>query len=682
MRIRAKYFYMQLIVVGGFIASITFLLLRFNQTAQLKALSLNGVTALSELEVYINKTSFINRSMDSDKLLWEDWTLTGKKFDFEFRQMLASPAIYLLSPSIRNRTATLLENWDNITEENVKPLNTLFERLINNETMEQSQLDLAVVRLRDALVTNVQMPTSSLLDKIELEVKAFSSLLYILTASIAVVFLLISSLFGLNFARTFGRNIALLEKGLASVAGGNFSSRIDIKSKDEFGTISSHFNSLIGDLWFRLDAMKNMMQQIEQFAQEPNKKTSLEHFILQLAVNNTHSNAGMLMTVQDNMLIYNTSTGFFPPPMPLPGAVSGKKEYVSKWFEAHKVAAGEGILGEILSDHKPRFIRDNRDKSLPDNADAGSEFYINSAVFIPIHTSGELYGVLSLARTTDRRHFTDLDYSYMQTYCEFVGQIIDNRIKYLELERMQTINREIEVAADIQKTLLPGKMPKLTGAEAAAFSHAAKGVSGDYYDVFHLEHNKTAFVICDVAGKGVPASLMMIMIRTILRTINTEGKQANELLQELNRTISARLGADRFATISLLIFDTVQRKISYSNGAHHPLYIYRKKTGTYRMFDTDGLPMGIDINASFGHKNISIEDDDYLILFTDGLPESKNIDGKELGTERLLRFIARNAGEKPKDLCELVNKYLDTFTEGAPQHDDQTFLVIKAGRKG
>ena len=157
-----------------------------------------------------------------------------------------------------------------------------------------------------------------------------------------------------------------------------------------------------------------------------------------------------------------------------------------------------------MTSGESKFIRSNTGKELPDNANPESDLFINSAIFIPLKISGITGGILALALIDKEAVFTDLDYSYMRSYGEFISMTMDNMQKYFELMRSQQINREIEVAADIQKTLLPEKMPIIAGAEVAAFSDAAKGVSGDYYDVFSLGDEKTALIICDVAGKGVP----------------------------------------------------------------------------------------------------------------------------------------------------------------------------------
>ena len=109
--------------------------------------------------------------------------------------------------------------------------------------------------------------------------------------------------------------------------------------------------------------------------------------------------------------------------------VASKREYVSEWFASHRIAPGEGILGQILVSGEPRFVRDNSDGELPDNANPESDLYINSAIFIPLQISGVTLGILALALTGQGGVFTDLDYSYMQSYGEFIALTMDNMQK-------------------------------------------------------------------------------------------------------------------------------------------------------------------------------------------------------------------------------------------------------------
>jgi len=239
------------------------------------------------------------------------------------------------------------------------------------------------------------------------------------------------------------------------------------------------------------------------------------------------------------------------------------------------------------------------------------------------------------------------------------------------------LNREIGVAAEIQKTLLPGRMPSMKAMQIGAYSDAAKGVSGDYYDVFPLDKQKIAVIICDVSGKGIPASLFMVMIRTVIRTVSSPTMNAAQILQTVNQQITGNFRTGTFATISLLIVDQKNYQISYANGAHHPLYLYRARTKKFLMFDADGLPLGIDIHAAFGHKKIKIEPKDYLLLFTDGLPEARNALGEELSTNRLLQQALKFIEKGPGQMKDGVRNYLKRFCKNTKQHDDETFMAIK-----
>ena len=217
----------------------------------------------------------------------------------------------------------------------------------------------------------------------------------------------------------------------------------------------------------------------------------------------------------------------------------------------------------------------------------------------------------------------------------------------------------------------------MANASLYAYSEAAKGISGDYYDAFQLDDNKLLITVCDVAGKGVPASLVMIMIRTILRLITSKTHNAKSVVSILNNLLTARLGIDHFATIGLFIYDNEKKVVSYTNGAHHPLYVYKAEKDKFLKFDTDGLPLGLEADTEFGHKRFQVSMGDYLVLFTDGLNEARNLEGEEFTTNRLLAIIQRNAHMNPYDLTIEIRNNLGEFTEGTSQHDDQTLLLMK-----
>jgi len=705
MKIRVRFTLLQLLIIAGFIGSMSFVFIQFSRVYHLKQLEIQSIQTSTALKTLDQNTRLFSSRHKNLRFLWGDWETSFQQFDELYMEMLSNPYHHLLGQDAIVQKETLGKSWTTVKEGEIQRLTERFQIILSEElpditgdngikisrqliglvegtesiqVQKLTEIEAEFDSLKNSLIADISIPTERFITNLSNEIELISSKLYSFSIVISVFIQAGGIFLVFLFTRSFSRNTMELERTMAKVSEGNFNINLNIQSGDEFEDISKHFNALTQDLWNRIESMKDMMRDIGSITGEETEIGELEDFILELAIDNTGADAGIFMTEEEGMLVLKKAQGYFPPPIPLPPMVSSKREFVSEWFRNHRIAPGEGMLGNVIKSGEPRFVRDNIDGELPDNIKQDSDTFINSAIFVPLIVSGSTIGLLALVLTRSESVFTDMDYAYMRSYGEFIALILDNMQKYHELLKSHKINREIEVAADIQKTLLPERLPSLNNAEVAAFSDAAKGVSGDYYDVFDLGGGKTAIIICDVSGKGVPASLLMIMIRTIIRSISSPEKRSDRIMGELNRAVTGRMGADRFATISIIILDAEKGSISYSNGAHHPLYILRGETGKYRMFDTDGLPLGIDINASFGHKRIRVRTNDYLVLFTDGLPEARNTAGEELGTDRLLKFIARHAGQNPVELTRRVKDYIEDFTSGT-KHDDQTFVTLKVG---
>jgi len=703
MRIRTKFILFQLILISGFIISLLIASIIFFKAHQYKKLEFTSTEALSVLNEFVHQTYMFTKEPVKMDVLWNDWKTSFSRVDYYYSDVLTNSLMDKLGEEVQKRRKSQLWIWNTIKKNEIKYLIDVmedkeaeaFSRFSGNTGIELTKKKLEINKrtstkeyykaieiishfndINYIFDKRVLAPSEIFITHQRQQINNYLQSIHLIIFTIALLIQALAAFMGYWQSVLFSRNIQRLQENISRIAEGNFDLPLEIHTGDEFEEFANHFKMLFQEFWNRIDSMKDMMHDISSYYSEGTDLDNLKNFMLELAIDNTGADAGMLLDIQDGMLKLNNMQGYFPPPIQLPPRVSSKREYVLEWFNSHLIAPGEGVLGEILSYEQSRFIRNNSSRELPDNADPETDLYINSAIFIFLRISGRPLGVLALAFTDRNTEFTDMEYTFMQSYGEFISLTIDNIQKYNELIQSHEINKEIQIAADIQKSLLPEKMPKIKNAEIAAFSDAAKGISGDYYDVFDIGGNRSVIVICDVSGKGVAASLLMIMIRTVIRSISKPEKTASQILTELNRTITGQIGADRFATMSVLILDTEKKVISYSNGAHHPLYILRKNENKYRMFDTDGLPIGIDINASFGHKIIRIEPGDYIIMYTDGLSEARNENGEEMGWERLLRFIARYADRPPKEMVLRVQEYLDNFT-GGRQHDDQTFVALK-----
>ena len=172
----------------------------------------------------------------------------------------------------------------------------------------------------------------------------------------------------------------------------------------------------------------------------------------------------------------------------------------------------------------------------------------------------------------------------------------------------------------------------------------------------------------------------MVMIRSILHLITSAEKNAANVVTWINRGITGKIDIDRFATLSFMTFDETTGEVIYSNAAHHPLLIFRAKTATLENVDTEGLPIGIERTAKFGQKRFKLEKGDIAILYTDGIIEAMNQAGEQYTYEKFAQVVQENSALSTHELIEKIKSDLKAFVGPAPQHDDQTLLLMKVNQ--
>jgi serine phosphatase RsbU (regulator of sigma subunit) len=708
MTIRNKLFSIGFIVTVGFLAATFLIFIRFQQSMDLKEIELRGVKIQTlQNELSLRSAEFIS-SKNKIEDTYENWLNSYSSFYKELKQFTTNSDLNQLGNKVKYTLEEITKNWDIIFNEYYKPINIqlnllinnddlknidssntsindLYERLLNGE-LENENLVQEFKTLEDrmlfidASLVEIDRMFTSVLNEISvaiarLIVKQRTQSLQLIGVILALI-IIISTL----FSRQTTINIKKMESYIAKLASGDFSANLDIKSKDEFGNLTRNFEIFTDTLWNKMDSLRDVMRDVgNSISVDLNQQNFIDNLV-ELAIDSVKAEAGIMFTVEEesrNLVISNIS-GYFPPPFQISRKVSSRKESIMAYFKSLTFNIGQGLIGDIAGSGKPFFIRNSTiDDRLPFNSYPDDELFISSLIFIPIIIGNRLLGVLGLCNTTENRLFSDLDYSFLRSYGEYSAMALDNLNKYQELLSRHELLKELDVATTIQKNLLPEKLPSMDSFSIHAYSEAAKGVSGDYYDAFQLNENKVLITVCDVAGKGVPASLVMIMIRTILRLITSETHSARSVVTLLNNLLTEKLGIDHFATIGLFIYDQKENVVSYTNGAHHPLYVYKAEKDKFLKFDTDGLPLGLEANTLFGHKRFKVGKGDYLVLFTDGLNEARNVDGDEFTTNRLLSLIKRNSQMRPDELTNEIRRNLDAFTAGTSQHDDQTMLLMK-----
>jgi len=250
----------------------------------------------------------------------------------------------------------------------------------------------------------------------------------------------------------------------------------------------------------------------------------------------------------------------------------------------------------------------------------------------------------------------------------------------VEQERLQ---KEMQVAQDIQHALLPSRFPEIEGYELAAIYRAAKDVGGDYFDFVWIDEHSLGIAVADVSGKGVPGSLVMTMIRTALRLEARDNHSPNDILAKVNDFVAEDVKKGMFITIFFMILDSKNRQISFASAGHNPMILYRKDTAKCYFLNPKGMPLGLTLpdDVSFGGSiqtdKLKLKKDDMLVVYTDGITEAMNNRSEQYGNDRLINFIKENAHLSPEEFATALDKDIVQFTGNAPQNDDITLVVIK-----
>ena len=263
-----------------------------------------------------------------------------------------------------------------------------------------------------------------------------------------------------------------------------------------------------------------------------------------------------------------------------------------------------------------------------------------------------------------------------------VGGLLLFMVLLLELADRVVMKRDLEIAKDIQAWLLPGVPLQLPGYQIAYATRPANTVAGDYYDVIlrpgrTLADDRILFVVADVAGKSIPAAMLMATFQASLRTLSTSGVGLSELVAGVNRyACSTSQGGVRFTTAFLAELDPFTGDVAYVNAGHN-VPILRKRSGLVERLEAGGIPIGIFSEAPYQLGTTRIESGDWLVIFTDGVIEAFNAKEEEYGEPELLRLIDRGAALNPPELLRNLLADLDRFVGNTPQHDDITCLLLK-----
>ncbi len=490
---------------------------------------------------------------------------------------------------------------------------------------------------------------------------------------------LIASL--MNYAAYFrgrGENILVLRKSRPSVAP-PIKQRLELPAEPAQSADGSEKDAIISDMVEELSSCYESLSAIFRYSGELGQAGSLQEFARRLLgdllrilqadwfvlrlVPKDKLELAVFAASESKLELGPLTPGSQPAGARQPMEIEAALTRQTVWFDVEKPPAADDPLA----------------KAKPGSAGMAH----------PIMLGGRLIGTLTLGRkqaasgnaARSGATFTAAQTNVVTTFADFLAiQIANARFQEEQLHQ-RLVAHELEIARNIQRSLLPATLPQVAGLSLAAFCRSAREVGGDFYDVVKIGDDALLLVIADVMGKGIPAAMFAAILRSLLRASPELTRQPSALLTRVNRLMFRELSdVDMFITAQLALVDGAARKITTASAGHCPLGLALTiaGAGTVRSFSPEGMPLGIKPDTIFEDETADLPENCRVLLYSDGLTETVDRGGKPFGQARLFDWLMRSTAgwrtaEKLKD--ELVSE-LDAHHADAVLRDDQTFLIL------
>lgn len=356
-----------------------------------------------------------------------------------------------------------------------------------------------------------------------------------------------------------------------------------------------------------------------------------------------------------------------------------------------KIASSIGISGEIIhhlefdeSSKLVNYVFENKKGVIKnDFSDSALFSNIKTSLTIPIQTDNKCFGVLILLNKYDGSEYNQEDFEKIDMLLNFVAVALDNIDLLNEKLEQQKVEQEMAIARQIQETILPSDIDIFEKANIGAIFYPAKEVGGDFYDIIKLTDSKYAVILGDVSNKGVPAALIMSAASGIIKSIldSNPDMSINKIAEKINNMLVNEIIKERemFITLFFSIFDMKNMVLTYTNCGHLPGLLWQNENKEIIELGQGGPIVGqfADIKYKFGGHKIS--KGDRLFLFTDGLTEAADRNGKLFGLKRAKEMFVKEVDLNPKVFCLTVKDWIDKFTVDCPDEtvDDFTILQIE-----
>jgi sigma-B regulation protein RsbU (phosphoserine phosphatase) len=380
--------------------------------------------------------------------------------------------------------------------------------------------------------------------------------------------------------------------------------------------------------------------------------------------------------------------GLFPPHRPLTSEMKHKlttrAKFIEEVLKSEEFPVGEGIVGRVAQSRQGELLVDAiADPRMVKHDDPA--LMVRSVIVVPLIFRERFFGVLAVTNPAGDQLFNEADFTLMQSLAEQAALALHNaEFLHLQIEKRQ-LDLDLSIASGIQQMLLPRDTPKLHGIAIDARYTPAQRVGGDLYDFFVLSETRLGIAVADVSGKGIPASLLMAICRTNLRQIALRHTLPSRVLIELNHALATDIQSGLYVTMLYAIIDVATNEVTVARAGHElPLFVRRDATNGLPRADfigSEGMALGMVpdeiFSAAIADHTEPFAPGDLLVLYTDGVTEAPNEDGKEFSGARLADIARNLAPRTPHEINDRILDAVQRFAGDVPQRDDFTLVTLK-----
>jgi serine phosphatase RsbU (regulator of sigma subunit) len=309
---------------------------------------------------------------------------------------------------------------------------------------------------------------------------------------------------------------------------------------------------------------------------------------------------------------------------------------------------------------------------------------MDTCLIIPMRVKDDLFGFVVFCMRERQDLISKQQMNFASILSSQIAIALENALLYDQLAEQERMKRELEIAREMQRKLLPQKMPDIKGFDIVGFCKPAAEVGGDYFDFFILNNQSIGIVIADVSGKGTSASLYMAQVKGMMLQLTAEPHTPKHLLMNLNKHLCPSMDKNAFVTMVYGILDTEKKSFIFARAGHNPLLKISPEK-KIEFLEPSGIGLGLDSQRIFDahiHESvIELTADEILVFYTDGITEANNSNKEEYGEDRLSQVLMKNFDASSEKLRQICLDDLYSFLGDEQPQDDMTMIILKVNQK-